>query len=173
VRDGCEGNRPRGQGGDGGIRGSGERRRRRGTARRRWAAAAEGHHVDGERAHNHCGHRRRRPVAGVGNGAAWLGGGDRHDAALRRHQLLHLHAARRVLPLRRAGHREAQLHVHGGRARHPRRCQVQALRRHPVRQPRRHRRRIHHRRLNQHAVSKACKVYTHVITISGFLVIVS
>jgi hypothetical protein len=70
------------------------------------------------------------------------------------HHLQHRHAARRVLPHWRPRHGQAQLHVHGRRARQPRRHQGRILRRHPVRQDQPCRRRHRADRMKRHYKGK-------------------
>lgn len=71
--------------------------------------------MDGDGAHHNGGDRVRRAVAGLGHGAARVGGRAALPAALRHHHLLHLRPPRRLLPRRRPRHRQAQLHLHRGR----------------------------------------------------------
>ncbi|BAS98224.1 Os06g0556200, partial [Oryza sativa Japonica Group] len=87
-------------------------------------------------------------VAGVGDGAAGVGGWPHHPPPLRRHHLLHLRPPLRLLPRRRPGHRQAQLHLHRRRQVLPRWLARLVLRLLPVRQHVRHRHRLHHHRLH-------------------------
>jgi hypothetical protein len=71
--------------------------------------------MDGERAHHHGGHRLRRALPRLVDGATRLDRRARDAGALLDHHLLHLQPSRRLLPHRRPGVREEELHLHGRR----------------------------------------------------------
>jgi hypothetical protein len=71
--------------------------------------------MDRERAHHHGGHRFRRALPRVVDGAARLDRRAGDADALLDHHLLHLQPSRRLLPHRRPGLGKEELHLHGRR----------------------------------------------------------
>jgi hypothetical protein len=116
--------------------------------------------MDGNGAHHHGGDRLRRAVAGVGDGAAGVGGRAVDPGALRGDHLLHLRPPRRLLPRWRPRDGQAQLHLHRGRQEQPGRLVRLVLRLLPVRQHVRHRHRLHHHSLHQCSVSRR-RLFNH------------
>ncbi|KAL5660119.1 hypothetical protein ACJX0J_027244, partial [Zea mays] len=106
--------------------------------------------VDGDVAHRGGGGGLRRAGAGVDGGAAGVGGGSPRAGGLLLRDLLHVGAARRLLPLPGPRPRRRQPRVHRRRPMLPGPEERGAVRVRPVREPVGHSRRLHHHRQRKH-----------------------